>query len=119
MKYMTESTEGLCINFEDLASGDGDPLISQWPRTSLISKFPCLLNLPHTNLECSVPFFDLSLSAVYKSICDPTAGSVGEQNLTPQMSLWHGDSFEWKTIKKQKIQEAFLFKHPQPPPPAA
>ena len=105
---MTESTEGLCMNFEDLASGDGDPLISQWPRLSLIS-----------NLGCSVPFFDLSLSPVYKSICDPTAGSVGEQNLPPQISLWHGDSFERKTIKKQKTQEAFLFKYPQPPPPAA
>ena len=52
---MTKSTECLCINFEDLANGDGDPLIFQWPRTSLISKFPCLLNLPRTNLECSVP----------------------------------------------------------------
>ena len=118
MTYMTKSTECLCIIFEDLANGDGDPLISQWPRTSLISKFPCLLNLPRTNLECSAPFFGLSLSSAYKSICDPTAGSVGEQNLPLQMSLWHGDSFERENNQETKDSGSFSFQASPTPTPS-
>ena len=36
------------------------------PRTSLICKFPCLLNLPPTNLEWSASFFGLSLPYAYR-----------------------------------------------------
>ena len=36
------------------------------PRTSLVSKFPCLLNLPPTNLEQSASFCGLSLPSVYR-----------------------------------------------------
>lgn len=34
-------------------------------KTSLLSKFPCFLHLPPTNLEWSVSLFGLSLPKVY------------------------------------------------------
>lgn len=49
-----------------LAGGYGD-LILQLPKASFLSKFPCLLSLPHTNLKWFASFFGLSLS-----VCKPT-----------------------------------------------
>lgn len=36
-------------------------------KTSLLQKFPCLLNLPLTNLAWSASFFELSLPSVHRS----------------------------------------------------
>lgn len=47
--------------FKILASGCCDLLILWPPKTSLISKSPCLLNLLSTNLEWAVYFFGPSL----------------------------------------------------------
>ena len=52
MGYMTEPCWGLCINFKILEGRCGDLLLLRPPKTSLACKFPCLLNLPPTNLEC-------------------------------------------------------------------
>ena len=40
-------------------------LILQLPMTNLLSKFPCILNLPSTNLEWPAFFFCLTLPSVY------------------------------------------------------
>lgn len=40
----------------------GDLFIILPPKTSLMGTFPCLVNLPPTNLECSAFFFGFLLS---------------------------------------------------------
>lgn len=38
-----------------------------------------------------------------------TLATVGEQNMPPEnVSLWHADYFEPKTIKAQKVPEEYL-----------
>ena len=45
--------------------GFRDLLVLWLPNKSLVSKFPCILKLPPTNLEWSASFFGLSLPSMY------------------------------------------------------
>ena len=51
--------------FKILVGRCGDLLTLQNAKTSLVCKFPCLFNLPHTNLEWPASSFSLSLPSMY------------------------------------------------------
>ena len=53
--------------FKILAGRGGDLFILWRPKTSLICKFSCFLNLPPVHLECSASFLGLSLPSTYES----------------------------------------------------
>ena len=64
--YMTELSYVPTSIFNILVGRCGHHLVLQLPVTSLVSKFPCLLNLPPTNLEWSTSCLGLSLPSKYR-----------------------------------------------------
>ena len=64
------------VHFYDLVGGCRKLFILQPPKTILICKLPCLLNLPLTNLEWSAFFFGLSLPSMYGGQFQITPGRL-------------------------------------------
>ena len=65
IKWKPKKTRCACINFKNSGGYVRRSTCLVLPKTSLICKFPCLLNLPPTNLEGAASFLGLSLPSMY------------------------------------------------------
>lgn len=81
-----------------------DLVILQWPKTSLVHKFPCLIKLPPTNLECPASFFVSPCPPWMEPISDFTREApeeLADQQL-PNTNL--GTQNNVYTLYKQRTQ---------------
>lgn len=82
--------------FQILAGRCRDLFILRLPKTGLVSKFPCLSNLPSTTLEWSVYFF-LSLPSLYQ----------GWFQITPRKFLRTLQNSNTRKRCKQDLEDRF------------